>query len=96
MTELLEGAFRALGSAPSDRELRLVAKTLRQSGDEETVELLEDAVDTMGDRDDRLAWDEVLEIAERTEVYGFVALELVCHFGNPNFGPRRSGPLPSP
>ena len=88
MTELLRRAFLALGPGPTHRELRLVAETLRETADEETTAILVDAADAIGDDH---AMDEVNEIAVEEGASAFVALDLVCCFVNPDFGPQKSG-----
>lgn len=70
--------------------MQLVAETLRETADEETTAILVDAADAIGDRDDH-AMDEVNVIAVDEGAGAFVALDLVCYFVNPDFGPRKAG-----
>lgn len=82
MSELLARAFAALGAAPTWRELELVAETLRESGDEEAIELLRAGVG--GDE-----FEALTELAEASGASGFVALDLVTVFANPGETPVR-------
>jgi hypothetical protein len=72
VSALLFNAFRALGSAATRPEIALVAKALRESGDEEARALLE--------ADD---FEPLNAIAYETGAYGFVALDLVMAYRNP-------------
>ena len=73
MSELIERAFRALGSAPTWRELELVADTLRASGDE-------DAIAALTDPD----LEALANLAAASGSSGVVALDLATEFGNPD------------
>jgi hypothetical protein len=57
----LEGAFRALGPAPTDRELQLVRKALAVAG-----------VDSRN-----VSFEELVELAERSGATAFTALDLI-------------------
>ena len=73
MTELLERAFTALGGSPTEREVALVADTLRASSDEGTIAALEAAA--FGP-----AFDELAALACASGASAFVALDLVAGF----------------
>ena len=73
MSELLARAFAALGPAPTDRELALVADAVRNSGDEEAIAALE------ADYDDP-AWKELDAVAIESGASAFVALDLKTVF----------------
>lgn len=82
MSELLSRAFAALGPGPTWRELELVAETLRESGDEEAIELLRAGVG--GE-----AFAALVKLAEASGASGFVALDLATLFANPGESPVR-------
>jgi hypothetical protein len=82
VTEVLEGAFAALGLAPTKTELELVAKALIAAGDTEALDLL--------------YWDEdserfevLAEIAERAGSSAFTALDLATQVHHPNWREER-------
>ena len=70
MSELLEGAFRALGPGPTRRELELVADVLRESGDREALDML------AGDP------EAVAQLADANGSHGLVALDLQVVVGH--------------
>jgi hypothetical protein len=76
MTELAVAAFEALGAGPTRRELALVARALRESGDEETVALFAEPFSKDG-------WSRLAELAEQAGASGFVALDLYVEVANP-------------
>jgi hypothetical protein len=76
VTELVVAAFEALGPGPTRRELALVARVLRESGDEETVALFAEPFSE--GVSSRLA-----ELAEQAGASGFVALDLYVEVVNP-------------
>jgi hypothetical protein len=76
VTELASAAFGALGPGPTLRELDLVARVLRSSGDEATLELF-DEPENYGEGYRRLC-----DIAERVGASSFVALDLYCEVAN--------------
>lgn len=78
MSELVERAFGALGSAPSWRELELVADTLRASGDDDATAALKAA------GGDGTAFAALAELAVESGSSGFVALDLATEMANPN------------
>ena len=83
-------AFGALGPGPTCRELRLVARVLRSSGDEATLALF-DEPENYGEGYRRLC-----EIAERVGASSFVALDLYCDLRaslTPSRPPYRWGSL---
>jgi hypothetical protein len=85
VSELLARAFGALGDSPSYRELALVAEAVRESDDEEALEVLEAALED-GLRDSALD-----ELALASGSSGFVALDLLTEFFTPGgSAPRRS------
>ena len=75
MSALLLNAFRALGPAATRREIALVARALRESGDEDVGPLL--------DYGNPEGWDRCCAIADDAGAYGFVALDLAVAFYNP-------------
>jgi hypothetical protein len=77
VSTLLERAFKALGPAPSQREVELVAQALRDSEDEEALAALEAA---WGNRE---ASDALTELALASGSSGFVALDLGVEVFNP-------------
>jgi hypothetical protein len=77
VTELAVAAFEALGPGPTRRELALVARTLRDSNDEETLALFSEP-EAYGDGYRRL-----VELAEKAGASGFVALDLYVEVANP-------------
>ncbi|MGZ5324936.1 MAG: hypothetical protein ACXWG2_12790 [Solirubrobacterales bacterium] len=77
MSELLERAFAALGTAPSWRELELVTQTLRAAGDEEAL---------TADREQVFA--ALAELARAAGSSGFVALDLATEVANPGGAQR--------
>lgn len=82
MSDLVFAAFRALGMAATKREIALVAKALRESGDKEALALPEP--DPAFDRE---AYASVTEIAERAGAGGFVALDLYTEVIRPGWAP---------
>jgi hypothetical protein len=72
VSALLFNAFKALGPAATRREIALVAAALRDSGDEEAAALLSAA-----------NLDPLYAIADEARAYGFVALDLVMAYRNP-------------
>ena len=76
MSALLLNAFKVLGSGPSRREIALVAKALRESGDVEVGPLLDYA-------NNRDLWERCIALADEAGAYGFVALDLALAFHNP-------------
>lgn len=93
MSELLLAAFKALGPAPSRRELALVAKAIRESGDEEALALFgagrEPEPDPAFDHD---ACDRVTEVAEQAGAGFHVGLDLYTAVVNPGWTPFGSRP----
>jgi hypothetical protein len=77
VTELLRKSFYALGADASPREIKLVADTLRASGDTPTLRVLEAAAD------DLRAFEALCRVADEAGAYGFVALDLVMAYRNP-------------
>jgi hypothetical protein len=77
MTELVLAAFEALGMGATRRELGLVAKALRDSGDEETLALFYEP-ESYGDGYRRL-----VDISQQAGAGGFVALDLYVEVVNP-------------
>jgi hypothetical protein len=85
VSSLLFNAFRALGRGPVRREVALVAKALRDSGDEEVGPLL--------DYENRPElWDRCEEMADEAGAFGFVALDLALAFHNPRYFARYLDP----
>ena len=80
MSELLLRAFQALGSSPTRREIALVAKALRESGDEETLTMFpeERGFDGLG---------AVTAMAERADAGAFVGLDLCTEVIWPGWSP---------
>jgi hypothetical protein len=76
MSDLLFNAFRALGPGPSRREIALVAKALRENGDEEIGPLLDY-------ENHKELYARCVEIADEAGAGGFVALDLAVAFHNP-------------
>ena len=76
MSALLLNAFRVLGPGPSRREIALMAEALRESGDVEVGPLLDYA-------NNRDLWERCNALADEAGAYGFVALDLVLAFHNP-------------
>jgi hypothetical protein len=66
-------AFRALGPGPTRREVALVAKALREAGDDEVGPLLDY-------ENNPELWARGNAIADEAGVYGFVALDLALAF----------------
>jgi hypothetical protein len=67
VSDLLAKAFAALGPAPSDDELELVARSLDETGQ---ASLIEEACA------DDVAWKRLTRLAEASGSSGFVALDL--------------------
>lgn len=86
-SDLLARAFDALGAGPTDRELELVAETLRRSGDEEAIAVLEAELGSDGFR-------ALAELASASGSSGFVALDLVTAYDNPGDAANRADPMP--
>lgn len=82
MSELLAQAFGALGTGPTWRELELVAETLRGSGDEDAIGMLEAGI---GGEE----FEALTELAAASGSSGFVALDLVTAIANPGKPPVR-------
>lgn len=76
MTELASAAFGALGPGPTCRELRLVARVRRSSGDEATLALFDEPENYGG------GYRRLCEIAERVGASSFVSLDLYCELAN--------------
>lgn len=77
MTELLRGAFTALGPGPTRGELAYVVETLQRSGDRETLAVLDAAA--AGDDD---ALKRLHAIAERAGSLAVLGLDMaVVHAG---------------
>ena len=92
MSQMVFAAFRALGPAATKREIELVAKAIRASGDRQALELFGTGLEP--DRDppfDREACRAVTEIAERAGAGGLVALDLYTEVIRPGWSP-----FPSP
>src|SRR3954471_2032292 len=91
MTALLDAAFRALGSAASAREIEVVARTLRASGDAETLSLFALSGEEP-ESFDRAACVAVTEVAVEAGAGGFVGLDLYAQVLRPGWSPfPRSG-----
>jgi hypothetical protein len=76
VSALLFNAFRALGPGPTRREVAMVAKALRESGDEEVGPMLD------YEHEPEL-YKACEEMAEQASSYGIVALDLALAFHNP-------------
>lgn len=76
MSRVLAEAFRALGDAPTNRELALVRSALDRSGDDEALDALDAAAEAVG-QDDNAAFDALVALAESSGSSAFVALDLV-------------------
>ena len=79
MTAMLTAAFKALGMAPSRRELGLVCDAIRASGDQDSLGL-------WGDTDDRgfgPGFDRLVEIAEDAGAGFYVALDVWSEVSSP-------------
>ena len=88
MSELVHAAFRALGMGATKREVALVAKALRESGDEEALALFGVGMEPQPDAPfDREAHAAVREIAEHAGAGGVVALELYTEMIRPGWSP---------
>lgn len=88
MNDLVFTAFQALGPAATRREVALVAKALRETGDEEVLGLFGAGTDPEPDAAfDREACAAVTGIAERAGVGGFVALDLYTEVIRPGWSP---------
>jgi hypothetical protein len=88
MSELAFAAFRALGVAPTGRELALVARAIRESGDEEALALFGAGPEPEQDPAfDREACAAVAEVAERAGAGGLVTLDLYTEVINPGWSP---------
>jgi hypothetical protein len=83
MSQLVVSAFRALGPAPSARELELVAKALRKSGDSDLLAMFAAAADGVGRSDDHEAYDAVVALADTAGAGPFTALDLIAEMSNP-------------
>lgn len=81
MSALLPNAFKALGPAPTRREIATVASALRESGDEDVGRLLNYEENPQG-------WDRCCAIADEAGAHGFVALDLAVAFHNPRWFAR--------
>ena len=81
MSELLEGAFVALGSAPTWEKLHIVAGALRSSGDHEALDLLDAASEC---RDGAL--EELERIAVAAGSNFITALDVVDEYGRTDGG----------
>ena len=98
MSDLVFTAFQALGPAATRREVALVAKALRERGDEEVLGLFGAGTEPEPDAAfDHEACAAVAEIAERAGAGGFVALDLYTEVIRPGWSPfptrgPRSGP----
>jgi hypothetical protein len=77
VSDLLLSAFRALGNAPSYREITLVANALRASQDAGACELL--GAWPPGDE----GWDRLVLVADAAGAGGLVALDLATEFQSP-------------
>ena len=71
MSALVASAFRALGTGPSRHELALVADALRDSSDQQALELLNAAAEN------REAFHRLAYVADAAGSSGFVALDLL-------------------
>jgi hypothetical protein len=78
--ELLARAFGALGDGPTYEEMELVARTLRNSGDQALLDAFSDAV-LAGD--DRETLEVIYQLANRAGAGPFVALDLLVAVTNP-------------
>ena len=79
MTQLLTAAFKALGMAPSRRELGLVCDAIRASGDKASLGLWDDT-DARGFAP---GFDRLVEIAEEAGAGFYVALDVWSEVGSP-------------
>lgn len=77
MSDLVAGAFGALGMAPSLREVELVAAALRASGDEDALALFEAA------EADRDGFKALAAVATASGSCGLVALDLLTEVSSP-------------
>ncbi len=84
MSDLVFAAFQALGRGPTRREVELVAKALRESGDEEALAPFQPLG---GEYFDHEACSAVTEIAERAGAGGLVALDLYTEVIRPGWSP---------
>ena len=88
MSELVFAAFRALGMALTGRELALVARAIRESGDEKALALFgARAGARTGPRFRPRACAAIAEVAERAGAGGLVALDLYTEVTNPGWSP---------
>ena len=95
MSQLVFRAFQAIGPPGPEyrREVALVAKAIRESGDEEALALF--GVGAEPDPDpvfDREAFARVTEVADHAGADGLTALDLYTAVVNPNWAPFGSCP----
>ena len=95
MSELVAAAFEAIGPPGPGyrREVALVAKAIRQSGDDEALALFgvgaEPDPDPVFDRD---AYERVVEVAERAGTDWRLGLDLFTAVVHPNWTPFGDSP----
>jgi hypothetical protein len=85
MSELLARAFAALGPGPTERDLALVAESLRSSGDEDALAILEAGIGCA-------EFEALAELASVSGSSPFVALDLATAFANPGEAPVSEAP----
>jgi hypothetical protein len=86
VSELVFAAFRALGTGPSKREVALVARALRESGDAKAIAMFEAAAADM-----RAGFDALAQIAEKAGAGPLTALDLLPEVLCPGWSPFPPG-----
>lgn len=87
MTPLLRYAFRALGASRGPDWWPLLAEVsdlVRDSGDEESTALIQQAAGEIGNGGPRPAWEELERLARANGATGFDVLDLVTQVSNPD------------